>query len=83
MLELSTARMNLAHVFIKDLDYSCWKDLQVVTVQGAFLAPLVVLSFRQLVVWAVSADRAAGILSHLSLFSPLPYMSLCSTPRCE
>ncbi len=32
-----------------------------VTVQGAFSAPLVVLSFCQLVVWAISADRAAGM----------------------
>ncbi len=30
-------------------------------VQGAFSAPLVVLSFRQLVVWAISANRAAGM----------------------
>ncbi len=32
-----------------------------VTVQGAFSAPLVVLSCWQLVVWAICADRAAGV----------------------
>ncbi len=32
-----------------------------VTVQGFFSATLVVLSFRQLVVWAISADRATGV----------------------
>ncbi len=41
-----------------------------VTVQGAFSAPLVVLSFRQLVVWAISADRAAGM--HGSRADSLP-----------
>ncbi len=32
-----------------------------VTVQGAFLAPLVVLSCWQLMVWAIFANRAAGV----------------------
>jgi len=62
--------------------------LVVVTVQGAFSAPLVVLSFRQFVVWAISADRAAGVhgsgadspppVAHFPapLYVPLFYSSL-------
>ncbi len=60
-----------------------------VTVQGAFSAPLVVLSFGSSwsgqsvsIVQQECTDHEL-ILPHLSLISPLPYMSLCFTPCCE
>ncbi len=59
-----------------------------VTVQGVFSTPLVVLSFQQLVVWAINADRAAGMHGSLAdsrppvahfpapLYVPMFYSSL-------
>ncbi len=53
-----------------------------VAVQGAFPAPLVVQSCWQLVVWAICADRAAGVRGSRPgspppvAHSPSPYYSL-------
>ncbi len=47
---------------IRKYGFHCYADdTQLVTVQGAFSAPPVVLSCWQLVVWAICADRAAVV----------------------